>query len=194
MSIYLELFIEFFKIGLFSIGGGAATIPYLYELADFKGWFSATELMNFIAISESTPGAIGVNMATFCGFSTINGNILEQILGSVCATLGLIAPSILIIIIISFFLNKFKNSKIVQYIFYGLRPASVALITYALCKLAFPFFINEDSFLQSWDILSFLNLKNVLIAVILGSIIFKYKFHPLFYIAISAVIGILLKL
>ncbi len=194
MSIFLQLFIEFFKIGLFSIGGGAATIPYLYELSESKGWFTTSELMNFIAVAESTPGAIGVNMATFSGFLAVDGTIWEQILGSACATLGLIAPSVLIIIIISFFLSKFKSSKLVQYIFYGLRPASVALITYALYKLITPLVLNTELFKTSGIFIDLFNLKNILIAVVLFIMVKKHKAHPLFFIALSAIIGILLKL
>lgn len=194
MSIYLELFVEFFKIGLFSIGGGAATIPYLYELSESKGWFTVSQLMNFIAVAESTPGAIGVNMATFSGFLAVDGNIYEQALGACCATLGLVAPSVLIIIIISFFLNRFKRSKIVQYIFYGLRPASVALITYALYKLLKPVMLNIDLFNETSNIFDMFNLKSILIAVVLWFMIKKHKAHPLFFIVLSAVVGIMLKL
>lgn len=194
MSIYLELFIEFFKIGLFSIGGGAATIPFLYELSESKGWFTTSQLMNFIAVAESTPGAIGVNMATFSGFLAVDGNIYQQALGATCATLGLITPSVIIIIIISYFLYKFKNSKMVQYIFYGLRPASVALITYALYKLLKPVLFYTELMNDNSNFLEFINLKNILVGVVLWIMMKKNKAHPLFYIAASAVIGILLKL
>lgn len=194
MSIFFELFFEFFKIGLFSIGGGAATIPYLYELADSKGWFTTSQLMNFIAVAESTPGAIGVNMATFSGFLAVDGSIFQQVLGAACATLGLIAPSVIIIIMISFFLNKFKNSTVVQYIFYGLRPASVALITYALYKLAYPIIVNTTAVGTTYNIFEIFNIKNLLIGAVLGSAIFKHKLHPLFFIAIAAAIGVLLKM
>ena len=120
--IYLQLFIEFFKVGLFSIGGGLATLPFLYNISDRLRWYSHMDLANMIAISESTPGPVGVNTATYVG------NTVAGILGTVVATAALIVPSIIIIIIISKFLNKFKDSKHVKNVFYGLRPASVGLI------------------------------------------------------------------
>ena len=92
--IYLQLFWEFFKTGLFAIGGGMATVPFLFDISARTGWFTASELANMIAVSESTPGPIGINMATYVGFETAG------ILGSVIATLGLVIPSIIIIVII----------------------------------------------------------------------------------------------
>ena len=118
MNGLLLLFIEFFKIGLFSVGGGMATLPFLYRLADKYTWFSVNQIPDMIAISESTPGPLGVNMATYTGFQ------FGGALGSVCATLGLIFPSVVIIVIISKFLEKFRNNKYVEYAFYGLRPAA----------------------------------------------------------------------
>ena len=103
MGIYLQLFIEFFKAGLFAVGGGMATIPFLYDISDRTGWYTHAQLIDMIAISESTPGPIGVNMATYVGFSTAG------IPGSVIATLGLITPSIIVILIIAGFYNAFKN-------------------------------------------------------------------------------------
>ena len=102
--IYIQLFCEFFKIGLFAVGGGLATLPFLYDLASKYPWFDATMLPNMIAISESTPGPIGVNMATYAGFSATG------IIGGIIATLGLVTPSIMIIMIIASFLNKFKEN------------------------------------------------------------------------------------
>ena len=116
--IYLRLFYEFAKTGLFAVGGGMATIPFLYAISEKTGWFTAADIGNMIAISESTPGAMGVNMSTYVGFS------VKGVLGAVIATLGLVLPSIIVILIISRMLEKFKDSKLVQKIFYGLRPAS----------------------------------------------------------------------
>ena len=110
--IYLELFIEFFKIGLFSVGGGLATLPFLSKLIDTKGWYNVSELTNMIAISESTPGPIGVNMATYVGFH------LSGVPGALLATFALVLPSYIVIIIISNFLTRFKNSKYVRSIIY----------------------------------------------------------------------------
>ena len=115
MMIYLQLFYEFFKAGLFAIGGGMATLPFLYDISDTTGWFTYGQLADMVAISESTPGPIGVNMATYVGFTTAG------ISGAVVATIGLITPSIIIILIIAGFLKAFKDSKYVQSAFY--RPA-----------------------------------------------------------------------
>ncbi|MDE6357246.1 MAG: chromate transporter, partial [Eubacteriales bacterium] len=106
--IYLELFIEFLKIGLFSVGGGLATLPFLNSLIETKGWYTAGELTNMLAISESTPGPIGVNMATYVGFHT------GGIFGSLIATFGLVLPSYIIIIIVAHFLQKFSENKYVE--------------------------------------------------------------------------------
>lgn len=189
IKIYLQLFWEFFKIGLFSIGGGQATIPFLEALSASTGWFSAEDLSRFIAISESTPGAIGVNMSTFAGFLA-SGDII----GAIISTLGLITPSVIIIVLISMSLSKFQSSENVKFVFYGLRPASTALITaalYTLTKAANIVYI--ENFFENYTIMDVFNIKNCLIAIVLGGIIFKYKTHPLFYIAIAAFIGIILK-
>ena len=108
MSILIQLFLEFFKIGLFAVGGGLATIPFLHQLAEKYTWFTVETLVDMIAISESTPGAMGVNMATYSGFTTAG------ISGSLIATLGLVLPSIVIIIIIAHFLKQFSDSPVVS--------------------------------------------------------------------------------
>ncbi len=120
--IYIQLFIEFFKIGMFSIGGGLATLPFLNKLVETKGWYNVSELTNMLAISESTPGPIGVNMATYVGYHT--GNIL----GAFIATFALVLPSYIIIIIISNFLSKFKNNIYIDNIFRFIRPLVTGLI------------------------------------------------------------------
>ena len=115
--ILLQLFIEFFKIGLFAVGGGMATIPFLQELSQRTGWFSERFITDMIAISESTPGPIGINMATYVGFN------LSGVAGGIVATLGTIIPAIVIITLVSKSLEKFSGNKYVDYMFYGLRPA-----------------------------------------------------------------------
>ena len=133
MLIYIRLFYEFFKTGLFAIGGGLATLPFLYEISEKTGWFTTQDISNMIAVSESTPGAIGINMSTYVGFHTAFSyyGYAGAILGGIVSTLSLIIPSIIIIEVISGFLKKFRESKLVQDIFYGLRPASTALIASA---------------------------------------------------------------
>ena len=118
----LILFLEFFKIGLFSVGGGLATLPFLYDLADKYPWLSASQIPDMIAISESTPGPLGVNMATYAGFHCAGP------LGSVIATAGLVTPSVIVIIIVYKFLERFRKSTLVENAFYGLRPIVVGLI------------------------------------------------------------------
>ena len=125
MMLYLRLFWEFFKTGLFAVGGGMATLPFLYSMSDATGWFSHAQLADMIAVSESTPGPIGVNMATYVGFSTAG------VPGAVVATLGLITPSVIIILIIARVLAAFRQNKVVDAAFYGLRPCSVGLIAAA---------------------------------------------------------------
>lgn len=128
--IYLQLFWEFFKVGLFAVGGGLATIPFLQDIASRTGWFSADQIMDMLAVSECTPGAIGINMATYAGFQTAGAP------GAVCATVGLVTPSIIVVVIVAGILKKFQDSKYVQALFYGLRPASSGLIGSACVGVA----------------------------------------------------------
>ena len=137
MSIYIRLFWEFFKTGLFAIGGGMATLPFLKNIGAVTGWYTQTELMNMVAVSESTPGPIGVNMATYVGF-TVAG-----IPGAVVATIGEITPSIIVILIVAAMLTKFRDSKYVANAFYGLRPASSGLIAAACAGVLRSFFQLE---------------------------------------------------
>lgn len=113
MMTLIQLCIEFFKTGLFAVGGGLATLPFLYEMSEKTGWFTEQDILNLIAISESTPGAIGINMATYAGYIT------EGVVGGIMATLALACPSIIVIILISKFLDRFKDSPVVQGIFQG---------------------------------------------------------------------------
>ena len=191
--IYLLLFWEFFKTGLFTIGGGMATVPFLYEMSDkYPEWFSHDDLANMIAVGESTPGPIGVNMATYVGFVTGDG-IFGSVLGAVIATLGLITPSIIIILIIGLMLKSFKDNKLVNHAFYGLRPASAGLIAAAgLSVLLSNMFIGEKI------ALAFFNWKGLILAVvlwILSNIVKKTKnLHPIVFIGFSAVAGIVFSM
>lgn len=190
---YLLLFWEFFKTGLFTIGGGMATVPFLYEMSDkYPMWFSHDDLANMIAVGESTPGPIGVNMATYVGFVTGDG-VLGSVLGAVIATLGLITPSIIIILIIGLMLKSFKDNKLVNHAFYGLRPASAGLIAAAgLSVLLSNMFIGEKI------ALAFFNWKGLILAVvlwILSNIVKKTKnLHPIVFIGFSAVAGIVFSM
>lgn len=114
----IRLFYEFAKVGLFAVGGGLATVPFLQSMGEKTGWFTNTQLSTMIAVSESTPGPMGVNMATYVGYE------IAGVVGAVVATLGLIFPSVVVIIIIAGFLQKFRQSRAVDAVFQGLRPAS----------------------------------------------------------------------
>ena len=182
--ILLLLFAEFFKTGLFAIGGGLVTVPYLYEMAHKYPWFTPEQLTDMIAISESTPGPIGVNMATYAGFNAAG------IPGAVIATLGLITPSIIIILIVAKILAKFRENKFVNYAFYGIRPAVAGMILSAWFGLFKMCLINESH----TGIMDFFLLKELIIFVCLLILNFKTKINPIFYIIIGAIIGIVLKL
>ncbi len=197
MMIYLRLFYEFFKTGLFAVGGGMATIPFLYSMADNTGWFTRLDVDNMIAVGESTPGPIGVNMATYVGYITGGnvGGLPFAILGSVIATLGLIAPSIIIILIIASFLKNFRDNRFVDSAFYGLRPASTGLIAAAGLSVIVSnlFFAGA---LENGFSLAVFNWKGWLLAIVLWVLTNKVKqtkkLHPIIFILASAVVGIVL--
>ena len=190
--IFLQMFWAFFKTGLFAVGGGMATIPFLYEMSASTGWFTANELANMIAVGESTPGPIGVNMATYVGFVTgmdVAG-LPTAILGSVTATLGLVAPSFIVIMIVCMILKAFRNNRYVNAAFYGLRPASTGLIAAAGLSVAVTNLLPGGL-----TALSALNWKGLILAVVLWVLTNKVKktksLHPIVFILGSAVIGIL---
>ncbi len=182
--ILLRLFWEFFKTGLFSVGGGLATLPFIYNISDKTGWFTHQQIADMIAVAESTPGPIGINTATYVGYTTAG------VIGALIATLGIIMPDIIVILIIARFLQKFRDSQAVQDVFYGLRPASTALITAAgwgVVKIAL-LNLNATSFAAIFQ------WKAIILAVViwlLTNVVEQTKkFHPLVFIAISALAGI----
>ena len=181
MILYLKLFWEFFQTGLFAVGGGMATLPFLYDISDRTGWFTHQQLANMIAVSESTPGPIGVNMATYSGYITAG------LPGAVISTLGLITPSIIVILLVAAFLHAFRNNKYVNAIFYGLRPASAAMITAAGLIVARITFIQPGRFAGiNWDSVDLA----VLLLMFTHSIQSTKKLHPIVWIILSAVIGV----
>lgn len=193
--IYLRLFYEFFKIGLFSVGGGLATLPFLQDLSARTGWFSSADISNMIAVSESTPGPIGVNMATFAGYTTALGeynNTLLGILGGIVSTLGLVAPAIIVIMIVAKVLEKFKENKIINAALYGLRAVSIALVVSAFAGVIKTSLLNVDAFSKSGNILDLFFIKGLILAVLIFALskIFK-KLHPVALIALSAIVGII---
>ncbi len=190
--ILLRLFFEFFRAGLFAIGGGLATVPFLQDIAQRTAWFTSEDLANMIAVSESTPGAMGINMATYVGFS------VAGVPGAVVATLGLVCPSIVIILAICQILQKFRESRSVEACFYGLRPASTGLIAAAGCSVAAIALLNTANWTGELASLpEVFRWKAVLLAVVFffAMRIKRLKgWHPVVWIGISAVLGILFKM
>ena len=184
--IYLQLFWEFFKVGLFTVGGGLASLPFLYDISDRTGWYTHAQLADMIAISESTPGPIGINMATYVGFTSAG------VVGSVLATLGFIIPSIIIVSIVSRFLKKFNENKLVKGAFYCLRAVSVALICAALVSVVKIALINIPLFQETGAIFDLINIPGILLAAACYFVLKKWNPHPVFVLGGSAVVGILL--
>lgn len=188
MSLYLRLFWEFFKTGLFAVGGGMATLPFMYDISDKTGWFTHSMLADMVAVSESTPGPIGVNMATYVGFVT------GGVPGAVVATVGLVTPSVILILLIARVLKAFRENQYVDAGFYGLRPCSVGLIAAAgvlVIKLAL---FNTELYASTGALLDLFNFKALILAAVLlvaTRCIKKLKgLHPIVFILASAVIGI----
>ncbi|HOQ17508.1 MAG TPA: chromate transporter [Defluviitaleaceae bacterium] len=185
--IYLLIYYEFFKIGLFAIGGGLATIPFIQDLAQRYNWISIEELIDMIAISESTPGPIGINIATYTGYK------ISGVFGSLAATLGIITPSIIIILLIAHFYMKFSEEPIVRAGLTGIRPAVIGLIAVAAFEVIKIALFNIEKFYETKVLLDIFNFKAIVLFSLLLFFIQKYKKHPILYIAASAVIGILIK-
>lgn len=179
--IYLTLFLEFFKIGLFALGGGLATLPFLFNLADkYPSWLTYADISTMLAVSESTPGAIGVNMSTYVGAK------VASYVGAICSTAGLVAPSIIIIILVAQVLNKFKENVWVKRAFYGLRAVVMGLIANAGWQV-----YRITLFDPSWNV-------NIVAVVLFSCVLFcilKFKkVSPIVWLLICAVLGIILKL
>ncbi len=176
--ILLRLYAEFFRVGLFSVGGGLATIPFLSDLGARTGWFTQARLADMIAVSESTPGPIGVNMATYVGFVTAGP------VGCVVATLGLVTPATVLILLLARFLRQYRCNRMVDAVFYGLRPASVALITMAGITVA------RIALFSPWNWKAGLLAAAVFLCLRIRRL---ERLHPVAFIAISAVIGVVFR-
>ena len=183
MAMIITLIFEFGKIGLFAVGGGLAALPFLYELTTKYDWFNSAMLTDMVAISESTPGPIGVNMATYAGFETAG------ILGGIIATIAMILPAFIIVMIVANILDKFKTNKTVVSIFYGLRPAVTAMIASACIGVA-----RVALFHNGNPVLSSINWLAIALTAVIAYLLLKFNKHPAFYIAGAAVVGILLKM
>lgn len=188
MIILLQLFWEFLKIGLFSVGGGMATLPFLYDLSDSTGWFTYAQLADMLAVSESTPGPVGINMATYVGY-TVGG-----FGGAVLATLGTILPGTVIVLIIASMLDKFRGNKYVDAAFYGLRPASTGLIAAAGVSVVGIALLNTELYAVTGKLTDLVSIRAVILAValwVLTNVVKPTKkLHPVVFIAVSAVVGI----
>lgn len=196
--IYLQLYWEFFKTGLFAVGGGMATIPFLKAIGESTGWYTYADLMNMMAISESTPGPIGINMATYVGF-TVGG-----VPGALIATLGEVTPSIIVILCIAAMLKNFRENRYVDRAFYGLRPASTGLIGAAFIGVVLKVLTGVESVVAEGTLLnrfslgsSLLNWKGLALAAVLlllTNCTKKIKnWHPIVFIALSAAVGVVFR-
>lgn len=188
MSNFFVLLFEFFKTGLFAVGGGLATIPFLQEMIGKYGWFSESMLATMIAVSESTPGPMGINMATYTGF------LVDGVLGGIVTTMSLVAPSIIIIIIVAKMLDKFKESQLVKDVFYGIRPAVVGFIMSACMTIFLLTLAKVDAFNVSKNIVDLFNYVNIGLVAVIYFIYKKFKPHPILIIVSCALLGIVFKL
>ena len=199
-GVYLRLYWEFFKTGLFAVGGGMATLPFLQNIGETTGWYTYGDLMNMLAVSESTPGPIGINMATYVGF-TVGG-----IPGAVIATLGEVTPSIIVILIVAAILRSFRDNVYVDRAFYGLRPASTGLIGAACAAVVLEVLTNvetaggEGSLVKTFrlgegGLTALLNWRGLLLAalilVLTNWVKPTKKLHPIVLIALPAAAGVM---
>lgn len=185
--IYLQLFSEFFQIGLFAVGGGMATLPFLQRLGEKTGWFSQQLIADMVAISESTPGPIGVNMATYVGYN------VGGLFGGFVATMGLALPSIIIVIILSHYLARLRGSKYLDYAFYGMRPAVTGLIAAAAVSVFQVAVFNTELYKATGVVTDFIDPKKIIFFAVIFFAIKKFKKHPVAYIAVSAVVGLIFR-
>lgn len=189
--IYIQLFWEFFKAGLFAVGGGLATIPFIYDMSDKIGWFTYGEIADMIAISEMTPGPVGINMSTYAGFITAG------IPGAVVATFGLVMPSLIIAMIIASALKRFKCSRYSEAAFRGLRPASTGLIAAAALSVVMVALLYVDKFNDTGVLFDLFNWKAIILAamiwVLTNFVCLSKKLHPVVFILLSAGAGIIFR-
>lgn len=180
--IFLKLFFAFLKIGLFTFGGGYAMIPLINAEVVKAGWISEEGLIDFIAVSESSPGPFAVNIATFVGIRTAG------ILGGITATLGVALPSFVIILIVAKFYNAFKNSKVVQGVMNGLRPCVVGMIAYACHTVAVALFSNLGH-----GMTTFVNIEFWFAAAVflVSLVLVLKKVPPILLIVLCALAGII---
>ncbi len=196
MLLLVELFGRFFFVGLFSVGGGLATLPFLTSMGEATGWFTQMDISNMVAISESTPGPLGINMATYIGYQVLDEYGMGfGALGSVVASIGLTMPALVTILIIMKVLEKFRSSKYVEYTFYGLRAASVGLITSACLGVAKIAYYNSELMTETGNFFMAVDYKSIILSILVFIGVTKFKkIHPIAFIAASAVVGIIFKM
>lgn len=181
LNTYFLLFFEFLKVGLFTFGGGYAALPFLYQMIESYNWFSSAELTQMIAIAGITPGPIGFNMATFAGFKTLG------IFGALVSSFALVLPMIVITSSVFRIYLKFSESKLVKSILYVLRPTSCALIASVGVKLFYELVLESSFKISNID---YFALGLVLFLFVLT---FKLRRDPIIYMAIAAVVGVIIK-
>ena len=187
---FLFLFLTFFKIGAFTFGGGYAMLPFIQQEVLANKWMTIEEITDFIAVSESTPGPFAINMATFIG-NSVGGEfgVLGGIFGAFCATLGVVLPSFIIILIVAKMYEKFKKSRVVAGCMTGLRPAVIGFIGAAALSIAATVFVPNGFSLAIFKSMEF--YVSAVIFLIGVFLTFYKKVHPIIIICISAVLGIL---
>ena len=186
--IYLKLFFAFFKTGLFAIGGGLATLPFLYDISQTYGWFTEAELADMIAVAESTPGPIGVNMATFAGIRAAG------IPGGILATFALVLPAFLVMLLVATLLKRYQENAYVQSAMRVLRPTSIGLIGAAFFSVVKVALLDVSRYAEG-GFTAIFRWEEIILCGILSVIAWRWKrAHPLILIVIGAVAGILLKL
>lgn len=194
---YLLLFYEFFKAGLFAIGGGMATLPFLNEMAVKYPWFTTSQLSDMIAISESTPGPIGVNMATYAGFTAgfSELGLVGGFFGALTATVALVTPSVIIIVLVAKVLDKFKDSRLVKDAFYTLRPAVTALIAVAGVTIMESALLRTGAYSASGNVLDLFNFLAIglFLVIFIAQNLWK-KIHPIVFIVFAAAAGIVFQM
>lgn len=182
----LKLVYYFFTTGLFAIGGGLATLPFLYDIGRKTGWYSPVDVSNMVAIAQSTPGPTGINMATYVGFKEFG------VIGSIVGPVSMVLPSLVIIIIVYKILDKFKQSQLVKSIFYGLRPASSGLILAAAFSVIQISLLNVEN---QANISGYFRWPPIILAGLIFLIqYFKKGIHPIFLIALAGIIGVVFKI
>ena len=194
--IYLELLITFFKIGLFSFGGGYGMIPLIEREIVSRNWLTGPEFVDIISISEMTPGPISINTATFVGYR------MGGVAGGAAATTGIVLPSLILILIVSHYLEKFRQNKLKEEIIHGIRPVVVALITQAVLLVAGNIFLKEKpgaeiisifDWISGGNFLNVINLPTILIAAVCLAVLLLTRVHPILIILAGGVAGIILN-